>query len=360
MKEFLFRGGHAGALIPAAMAVAAVMLAGCDGRDTPAPQAAPVVEVSGEEYLRQALDKLALGELDAAQAAATNALARLPDSAEARLADGQVAYLKRDYGRATADFNAVASEKSLPAPLRSQALVSRAVVEIAQNEFDAARMTLFRALRLDRRNAAVWYHLGLLSRNTYRFDEAAVEQFEMAARLSDPKDPRTLKLSREIIPAVRASLAAAAASRPGVAKRNAGAAAELLAEAEKLRKKKMIRAAIKKYEAALEADPFSYPAAREMAYLVSLNDKTVAGVDKALHAYRAAIDQRPAVQENYYAAAQLAYANRRWATAVAILNRAIAHDPENLKTLDLFIAALQKAGKGKQAEAWKAYRRELR
>ena len=49
-----------------------------------------------------------------------------------------------------------------------------------------------------------------------------------------------------------------------------------------------------------------------------------------------------------------------WATAVAILNRAIAHDPENAKTLDLFIAALQKAGKGKQSEAWKAYRQELR
>ena len=344
----------------AALAALAAALVGCDEKSEPAPQPEATVTVSGEEYLQIALDKLALGELDAANDAVTNALALLPDSAEVRLADGQVAYLKKDYRRATADFNAVASEKSLPGQIRSQALVSRAVVEIAQNDSETARMTLFRALRLDRRNAAVWYHLGLLSRNTYLFDEAAVEQFEMAARLSDPKEPRTQKLSREIIPAVRNALTAAAASRPGVAKRDAGAAAKLYAEAEALRKKKRIRDAIKKYEAALAADPFHYLAARETATLVALNDKTPAGVDKALLAYRAAIDQRPAVQENYYAAAQLAYANKRWATAVAILNRAIAHDPENIKTLDLYIAALQKAGKGKQSEAWKSYRQELK
>ena len=93
---------------------------------------------------------------------------------------------------------------------------------------------------------------------------------------------------------------------------------------------------------------------------MSLNDKTADGVDKALRAYRVAIDLRPVVQDNYYAAAQLAYANKRWATAVSILDRAIAHDPENHKTLDLYIAALQKAGREKHLNAWKAYRQELK
>ena len=347
------------------MAVCAAVLVGCDEEEAPAPkqpQAAAVVEESGEECLQRAIDKLS-GEgknIEAADAAAKKALELMPDSAEARLVDGQAAYMKKEYKRAVADFDAVVAEKSLPAALRAEALVSRAVVEIAQNEFDTARLTLFRALHLDHRNAAAWYHLGLLSRNTYQFDEAAVEQFEMAARLSAPGEPRTKKLSREIIPAIRASLAAAAASRPGAAKRDAGAAAKLIAEAEALRKKRQIRAAMKKYEAALAADPFSYPAARELAYLVSLNDKTADGVDKALRAYRVAIDLRPVVQDNYYAAAQLAYANKRWATAVSILDRAIAHDPENHKTLDLYIAALQKAGREKHLNAWKAYRQELK
>ena len=354
-KRFLF-------LLP--MAACAVMLAGCDEKkEEPKPetsaQPVEVVQESGEECLQRAIDKLSADEIDAADAAVKKALELLPDSAEALLVDGQVAYRKGDLERAMKAFNAVASEKSLSEALRAEALVARAVAEIKQGNFDTARLTLFRALHLNRRNAAVWYHLGLLSRNNYHFYEVAVEQFEMAARLSDPKDERIKKISQELR-AARAAVTAAAAANPNAEKRDAGAAARLLGEAEALRKKRMIRAAIKKYEAAFAADPFSYPAARETAYLLSLNDKTSAGVDKALLAYRAAIDQRPAVQDNYYAAAQLAYANQRWATTVSILDRAIAHDPENIKTLDLFIAALQKAGRGKQSEAWKAYRQELK
>ncbi|MBR1589424.1 MAG: tetratricopeptide repeat protein [Kiritimatiellae bacterium] len=343
------------------MAACVAVLAGCGEKEEEPRQEQPVeaVQESGEECLQRAIDKLALGEVDVADEAAKKALELMPDSAEALLVAGQVACRKGDLARAAKDFNAVASEQSLPAALRAGALVSRAVTEIKQGSFDAARLTLFRALRLDRRNASVWYHLGMLSRNTFHFDEVAVEQFEMAARLSDPKAERTKKISQEIR-AARAALTEAAAANPNAGKRDSSAAAKLLAEAETLRKKRMIRAAIKKYEAAFAADPFSYRAARETAYLLSLNDKSQSGVDKALRAYRAAIDQRPAVQDNYYEAAQLAYANRRWATAVSILDRAIAHDPENLKTLDLFIAALQKAGKGKQSEAWKAYRQELK
>ena len=343
------------------LAALAAIVAGCD-EEKEAPkteQPVEVVQESGEECLQRAIDKLAAGEIDAADEAAKKALELMPDSAEALLVDGQAAYRKGDHARATRDFNAVASEKSLPPALRCEALVSRAVIEIKQGNFDTARLTLFRALHLNRRNAAVWYHLGVLSRNTYHFDEVAVEQFEMAARLSDPKDERTKKISQEIR-AARAALTAAAAANPNAEKRDSSAAAKLLADAETLRKKRMIRAAIKKYEAALAADPFSYPAARETAYLISLNDKTADGVSKALSAYRAAIDLKPAVQDNYYDAAQLAYANKRWATAVSILDRAIAHDPENGKTLDLVIAALQKAGKNKQADAWKSYRQELR
>ena len=353
MTRFLF-------LLP--MAACAVMLAGCDEKkEEPKPEqpVEVVVQESGEECLQRAIDKLASGETDAADEAVRKALELMPDSAEAMLVDGQVACLKGDYARAAKSLNAVVSEKSLPAALRADALVARAVTEIKQGNFDAARLSLFRALHLNRRNVAVWYHLGLLSRNTYHFDEVAVEQFEMAARLSDPKDERTKKISQEIR-AARAALTEAAASNPNAGKRDASAAAKLLADAETLRKKRMIRQAIKKYEAAFAADPFSYRAARETAYLVSLNDKTQDGVDKALRAYRAAIDLKPAVQDNYYEAAQLAYANKRWTTAVSILDRAIAHDPENFKTLDLFIAALQKAGKGKQSEAWKAYRQELK
>ena len=322
--------------------------------------AARKCETNLEARIQLALVNLRLGEVDAADAAATDAVTTCPESAEARLVCGQAAYLKKDYRRAIDAFAKVAAEPSLAAAMRSDALVGRGVVEMAQNSFDAARISFLRAMRLNRRNPAAWYHLGLLSRNTYRFDEAALEQFEMAARFSDPRNERAKKISREIIPALRSAIVSAAASKPGVAKRDPAAAAKLLAEGEALQKKKSIRAAIKKFEAAFAADPLSDAAAVKYATLLSLNDKSAAGVDKALAAFRAAIDQRPERQSTYLAAARLAYENKRWATAAAIMDRAVAHDPENRQTLDLLIAALQKAGKAKPAEAWKSYRAEVK
>ncbi|MGN0846638.1 MAG: tetratricopeptide repeat protein [Kiritimatiellia bacterium] len=322
-------------------------------------KAASVCGTNFEARVQLALAHLRLGEVREAETAIVAAREICPESAEARLIDGQVAYLKKDYARALGDFAAVAGEKSLSATLRSEALAARGVVEMAQGENELARISLLRAMRLNRRNAAAWYHLGVLSRNS-GFNEAALEQFDMAARFSDPREARTKRLSRDVIPALRGAIQKAAASKPGVAKRDPGAAAKLLGEGEALQKKKMIRAAIKKYEAAFAADPLSDVAAVKYAYLLALNDKSAAAVDKALAAYRAASEQRPERQSNYLAAARLAYANGRWATAAKIMNRAVAHDPENRQTLDLLIAALQKAGKGKLAEAWTAYRADVK
>ena len=77
--------------------------------------------------------------------------------------------------------------------------------------------------------------------------------------------------------------------------------------------------------------------------------KTATDVDKALSAYRVAIDQRPEVQKNYLEAAQLAYVNKRWATAVQIMDRSVAHDASarNRDSFDVLIGALIKAGNGK-------------
>ncbi len=322
--------------------------------------AAAKCETNFEARLQLALVKIRLGDVPGANAAAAEALALEPDSAEARLADGQAAYLKKDYKRALADFTAVTGEKSLPAALRSDAWVARGVVELAQTAHDAARISFLRAMRLNRRNASAWYHLGVLSRDTYHFDAAALEQFSMAGALLNPKDERAKKISRDIQPALRRALAAAAAAKPGAAKRDPASSAKLLAEAKTMQGRRMITAALKKYEAAYAADPLSGAAALAFAHLKGLNAKNEADVDKALAAYREAIDQNPAAQAVYLEAARLAYKRGRWTTTVAILDRAVAHDPENHQTLDLLVAALQKAGKARQAEAWKAYRAEVK
>ncbi len=313
-----------------------------------------------EARLQLALVRNQLGDVAGANAASAEALALCPDSAEARLVDGQAAYLANDYARALAAFAAIVGEKTLPAALRSEAWASRGVVELAQSQPETARISFLRAMRLNRRNAAAWYHLGVLSRDTYHFDAAACEQFEMAGRLLNPKDERAKKISRDILPSLRRSLAAAAAAKPGADKRDPATAAKLYKEGQALYAKRMITAAMKKYEAAYAADPLSGPAAQAFAHLKGANAKTEADVDKALAAFRTAIDQNPAAQAVYLEAAQLAYKYKRYVSTVAIMDRAVAHDPENHQTLDLLVAALQKAGKTKQAEAWKAYRAEVK
>ena len=95
------------------------------------------------------------------------------------------------------------------------------------------------------------------------------------------------------------------------------------------------------------------------ARLLKRVETSVEGIDKALLAYRAVIDQRPAVQKNSLEAARLAYANRRWATAVRIMDRAVAHDPQNKESIDALIGALMKAGNDKLAKAWGEYRKDL-
>lgn len=322
-------------------------------------------ETNFEARLQLALVDLKLGDVDGANAAAADALSVCPESAEARLVDGQAAYLKQDYARAVKDFNAVAQAKTLSKQLRSEALAARAVVEIAQKNVDAARITLFQAKHINPLNASAWYHLGLISRDTYHFTEAALEQFQMAARLMDARDERTKKLSRDVIPALRSQLQQAAKMKPGVERRDPGLAAKLIAEGDALRKRKRIRDAIKKYGEAFKADPLADKAALPYAELLSLNvprDAKAAAetVAKALEAYRAVIDQNPSTQAYYLQAARLAYKYEQFIQCAAIMDRAISHDPENKQTLDLLVASLIKTGKAREAEMWKAYRQGLK
>ena len=86
----------------------------------------------------------------------------------------------------------------------------------------------------------------------------------------------------------------------------------------------MIRAAIKKFAAAFAADPLSEAAAARYAHLLALNDKSASGVDKALAAYRAAIDQRPGRQDYYLAAAR----QERRELRLGLVFRAILPEPQ--------------------------------
>ena len=308
--------------------------------------------------IKLALAHLDLGELPEAKAAVESALSLDPSCAEARMLDGQIAYLARDYARAKKDFNEIAAAKQLPAELRSQALSARAVMEIAATLFDHARLTLWHAVRLDRRNAAAWYHLGCLSRDTYRFEDAALEQFEMAGRLM--KEPARAKaIARDTIPALRESLRAKIATKPGAAQRDPGAAAKLVAEAEALTKKKELKKAAAKYAEAYAKDPLSYNAAWNHAKILIASAKTDAETTKALMAFQDAIDQRPNSQETYRTAARAALNRGKPMRAAKFLSQALAHDPENKATLDIYVQTLRRLGRPAEARLYDAYLKEL-
>ena len=198
--------------------------------------------------VKLALVNVDLGELSAARSAIDSALEIDSTSAEAIFLDGQIAFLEKDYTRASRLFSSICEAAHLSRPFRSKALVAQAVLKMAENKFDNARVTLWRAVRMDMRNAAAWYHLGYLSRDTYRFDDAALEQFQMASRLMT--DPSRLEIvTQKIIPAIRESINARIASKPGVSNRNPGAAAKLVSEGESLLKRKLKGAEAKFAEA---------------------------------------------------------------------------------------------------------------
>ena len=344
------------------LAFLAACAAGCGkeaeavAETAPAPAAAPDFDA----LVRAGASGIAQKDAAAAAEAAAKALALRPESAEARLLAGQAACLKKDYEQARAHFAAVIKEKSLPDALRAKAYAGRGTVEFVRHDVDAARISFFQARRLDYKNEAAWYYLGLVYRDVYRFYEAAEEHFRMFARLSKPDDPRAKKVNYEIVPELRRTLAGIAAARPGASSSKPNQAAALIQEAQALEEKGQLAAATKKYGAAFAADPQSYAAALGYARLVKRTDKTKEGVRKSMLAYRAAIDQKPAVQKNYLEVARLARENQLWAQAVEIMNRAVAHHPDKRGALDQLIAALQKTGNSKLANAWSEYRKDLR
>lgn len=345
-------------------AFVAVYAAGCgdDSASVPAKTDAPPVveEESFDSIIQRGVAAVAQKDVASAVAAADAALEREPDSAEARLLSGQAAFLAEDYDRAKSEFGAVA-KVDLPRPVRAQGFAGLGLVEFARHNVDVARILFLRAQLYDSKNASAPYHLGLIYRDTYHFYEAALLQFQVFTRLSNPTEPRTQTVGRKVIPELRDQINRISVERPGASARNPGQAAKLIEEAQALEAKSRLTLAKNKYAEAMKADPFSYPAALGYAKLLKRLGKTATDVDKALSAYRVAIDQRPEVQKNYLEAAQLAYVNKRWATAVQIMDRSVAHDASarNRDSFDVLIGALIKAGNGKLAKSWSDYRAEL-
>ena len=304
--------------------------------------------------------KLDLGELPAAGELVAKAASRSDGAADVAMLQAQVAWHAKDYKAAANGFTSLAGNAKLDADVRSQAWAGLGVVEMTCNNHHLARVAFLQAIRLDRRNAAAWYHLGLLYRDGFGYLESALEQFEIFVRLEASASPRVQKVQRVIIPALKESVSRATADRPGASKRDSSACAAAIVKAEAAKKKGQFKAARQAYQDAAQADPLSYPAAKGLAEAWLKTDATKAGQAKALEAYKNACALSPSAVSTYLATGALADKLGFPAQAVEIYSRALAASPTSFDALDGLIRSLRKVGnRTSVARAYQAYRDSL-
>ena len=313
-----------------------------------------------DRLLYLARTELELGELAKAQAAIGRAAENSDGDADVTLLESQIAWHAKDYSTALDGFTGIANDSKLDASVRAQGWAGLGVVEMTCDNHHLARVAFLRAIRLDRRNAAAWYHLGLLYRDGFGYMEAALEQFEIFVRLEEEASPRVQKVQRTIIPALKEQISRAATERPGAAKRNSSVCATSIAAAESALKKGNAKAAREAYQQALAADPLSYPAALGLAKAWEKTDATKAGQQKAFENYKIACMLRPSAVSTFLVAGSMAAKLGLTLQAVEIYSRAVAANPTSLEAIDGLIRALRKSGgKAKVAESYQRYRDSL-
>lgn len=309
--------------------------------------------------------KLRLGELAEAKKCIARAEKLAAGDSDVRLLGAQIAWHAKDYRRAVKLFDGIANDVALTPEIRSQGFAGRGIVEMACNEHDLARIAFLRAIRLDRRNASAWYHLGLLYRfEPFGYNEAALDQFEIFIRLEKNASPRVQKTQRVIIPALKDLIARATMDIPGASKRNSAASASALSRAEKAWKKGQYNTAMIAYREALAADPLAYPAAlglaRSIVKAVDRKTEHPESLSLALGHYRRACALRPSAVSTFLEAGRFAERLKQVATAREIYSRAVAANPASLDAIDGLIRSIRKTGTdAKVAQAYQAYREML-
>ena len=314
-----------------------------------------------DRLLFLARTELDLGELAKAKSLVERAAANSRDAADVAMLKAQIAWHAKDYKTAASGFSDIANNAALDASVRSQGWAGLGVVEMTCDNHHLARIAFLRAIRLDRRNASAWYHLGLLYRDGFGYLEAALEQFEIFSRLEKDAGPRVQKVQRTVLPALKEQISRIAVERPGASVRNSAACAAAIAKAEEAAKKGKTKDAREAYALALKSDPLSYPAALGLAKAWEKSDATKLGQQKAFENYKVACTLRPSAVSTFLAAGALAMKQGYTLQAVEIYSRAVAANPNSLDAIDGLIRALRKSGgKAKVADAYQRYRDTLK
>ena len=294
--------------------------------------------------------KLDLGELDDSKAWVEKAAALAGQDLDVRILEAQLAWHAKDYAAAAALYSGIAGDAELDDAAKARGWVGLGIVEMARERRHLSRVAFLRAIRLDRRNAAAWYHLGLLYRNEFDYSEAALEQFEIFVRLEEEASPRVQKVQRSVIPELKDAITRRAADRPGVSKRDSAASAAAITKGDEAMKKGNVKLARQHYQTAASADPLSYPAEIGLAKAYLKTDSK-----ESLKHYCLACSLRPGAIRTFLEAGALAARLGMNAQAVEIYSRAVAASPTSIEAVDGLVRALRRAGGQNAREAAQAY-----
>lgn len=275
------------------------------------------------------------------------------------LTDAEVAYLSRDFNKAMFDCRKVAEDAARSPEVRAQAYNMIGVVMFTTQDYDAARVALLRALRLDRLNPAVMYNLGRLYRDGFDYPMASKEMFGMYLKSETYADVRMQRVQHSYIQELNDAIARKRASRAGSSQCDSERAAALIQEGEDQAARGNPRNARAKFEAALKADPLSFEAARRLAEIWPKADRTPEGMKKQLSTYKIACELQPGRSDVLLKTADLAFRLQYHGDAADLYSRAFAMDWTSMAALDGLIKSNRKLGREDVAKIYQAYREEL-
>lgn len=305
---------------------------------------------------------------DKAEAARLIAAARelAPTDADVWQVTAHIAFEAEDTKLAQKAFMVLAEGKDYPKEVQSVGWTGLGIVEmtLAQNAKaeaarDRARVCFFKAIRLNGRNAAAYYHLGHLYRDYYDYKEMACEQFDVYLHLEAKTEAlagkRVQNVKRNVLPELREAINAAIVSRAGTSRRDSGACAAALLKAEAACKQGHFKTARLRYADAYKADPLSAAAALGLARTWTKVDTRKAGQVEGYKYYRIACELNPNGYKTFLEAGGAALNTGHYSAAVEIYSRALALRSTDQKALEGLIKAAKKAGQSKVAAVYQSY-----
>ena len=309
--------------------------------------------------------KLREGAVSEAREWIDRAEALAASDTDVRLLAAQIARVESDYAKAARLLTALIEDPDQTDAIRAQALNDLGVVNLDRNEYDLSRVCFLRAMRYDRMNAAAYFNLGYLYRNTpYGFSEAALEQFTFFVRLASTdgsSSPLVQETQLKILPSLKDTINQKKVDLIGSINPNRAACSEAIGKAEAAAKKSAWSTMRAAYREAVTADPTSFIAILGLARAEQKVDSSDAGKRRALELMHKACALNPSSTSALLEAGELAEKLNMSLSAQQIYSRALAVDPTSLKALDGLIRTMKATKKSSREviAAYQAYRDQL-